>query len=220
MSVGAGSEPGFERRAHWDAMYRSRADTEVSWFEADPKTSLELIAGTCVDPTSAIIDVGGGASRLVDTLVLVGYKDVTVIDLSEAALAVACARLDDAAAQVAWIAADITTWLPSRRYQLWHDRAAFHFLIDPADRTAYIERMTEALVPGGYAVIGTFAPDGPQRCSNLPVERYDAVRLSAALGSAFQLLDTRLHRHRTPGGAVQNFQFSVLRRKPSGDAAS
>ena len=205
---------GTDRRAHWERIYTTKRETEVSWFQQTPAPSLELLALIGATRRSAIIDIGGGASRLVDSLISLGYEDVTVVDLSAAALAAAKERLGAKAMQVTWIAADVTTWEPSRTYDVWHDRAAFHFLTDPEHRTAYITRLRRALRPGGHAIIGTFALDGPERCSGLIVSRYDASSLAATLGPDFELIDTSRHEHITPWGARQNFQFSTFRRKP------
>ena len=202
------------RRNHWENVYASKGESEVSWFQETPTPSLELIALVGAVPGSAIVDIGGGASRLADCLVSRGYQDVTVLDLSAAALASARSRMGDKARQVTWIAADVTTWEPTRSYDVWHDRAAFHFLTDPSDKAAYIARLRRALRPGGHAIIGTFAPDGPERCSGLVVSRYDAGGLAATLGAGFELIDTRPHQHATPWGAAQKFQFSTFRRQP------
>ena len=201
------------RQAHWEGVYTQKGESEVSWFQENPAPSLELIAHVGATPDSAIIDVGGGASRLVDNLVERGFEDVTVLDLSEAALEVAKARLGDRAVQVHWIVADATVWEPLRTYDIWHDRAAFHFLAEDRDRAAYIARLELALKVGGCAIIATFALDGSERCSGLPVVRYDAVSLGQTLGRAFQLVDTRRHAHATPWGTEQSFQFSVFRRR-------
>ncbi len=206
---------GTARQVHWQTVYRSKGETDVSWFEAEPAVSLDLVARAGTPPEAAVIDIGGGASRLVDHLLDRGFADVTVLDLSEAALAAARARLGGRAAQVQWIVADATTWTPPRRYHLWHDRAAFHFLTEPADRTAYMARLRQAIAPGGHVVIGTFAPDGPARCSGLPVIRHDADSLAAALGPGFVLVDTRRQAHVTPSGPVQRFQFCTFRRAPA-----
>jgi SAM-dependent methyltransferase len=200
------------RQAHWEDVYARKSETEVSWFQQDPAPSLELIALAGATAASAIIDIGGGASRLVDRLVDRGFADVTVLDLSAAALQSAKTRLAERAARVRWIVADATVWEPERSYDIWHDRAAFHFLIDERDRAAYIARLERALRAGGHAIIATFALDGPERCSGLPVVRYDASSLGQVLGPAFQLVDTRQHIHATPWGAQQSFQFSVFRR--------
>jgi 2-polyprenyl-3-methyl-5-hydroxy-6-metoxy-1,4-benzoquinol methylase len=201
------------RLAHWQNVYKEKAENQVSWFQETPAISLELIEAVHPKFDSAIVDVGGGASRLVDVLTHNGYRDLTVLDVSENAIATAKARIGEPAAMVKWVVADVTQWEPTRRYDLWHDRAAFHFLTEAADRTAYVERLASALRPGGHAIIGTFATDGPERCSGLPVVRYDAALLSATLGSSFTLVETRLHDHRTPMGGVQRFQFSVFRRQ-------
>ncbi len=203
---------GEERRAHWERVYATKAETEVSWFQADPVPSIEALARVGATRQSAIVDVGGGASRLVDRLVRDGYGDVTVLDLSAAALKTAKARLGEAAAEVHWLAVDVTTWAPGRFYDVWHDRAAFHFLVDPVDRDAYVERMAQALRPGAHATIATFALDGPEKCSGLPVARHDGESLAAAFGARFVLLETRRHDHVTPSGARQRFQFSAFRR--------
>jgi SAM-dependent methyltransferase len=202
------------RQDHWDKVYTTRGENQVSWFQETPAPSLELIGLVGAIRSSAIIDIGGGASRLVDCLVGQGYEDVTVLDLSAAALASAQSRLGDKANRVKWIAADVTAWEPARVYDLWHDRAAFHFLTESADKAAYVSRLKAAVKPGGSVIIGTFAPDGPERCSGLIVSRYDPAGLAATLGCGFELIDTRRHEHTTPSGAAQRFQFSTFWRGP------
>jgi len=202
----------FNRQAHWQRVYKEKGENQVSWFQERPNISLELIEAVRADPSSAMIDIGGGASRLVDALVEKSYRDLTVLDLSESAVSIAKMRLGERAAMVKWIVADVTRWEPPRSYDLWHDRAAFHFLTEASDRTAYIDRLTKAVRPGGHAIIGTFALDGPERCSGLPVVRYDAAQLSATLTPSFALVDMRRDDHKTPWGAIQHFQFSVFRR--------
>ncbi|MGD9924239.1 MAG: trans-aconitate 2-methyltransferase [Pseudorhodoplanes sp.] len=201
-----------ERQAHWENVYRTRREGEVSWFQDSPEISLDLIAATGVGPDASIIDIGGGASRLPDALVAAGFSSITVLDLSEEAMHVSKARLGERGATVKWIAADVTIWQPMEVYDVWHDRAAFHFLTDPKDRGAYAERVLRAVRPGGHVIIGTFAPDGPERCSGLPVVRHDADSLGKVLGPSFALAETRGHAHRTPTGAIQQFQFSRFRR--------
>lgn len=203
------------RQAHWDNVYRTKGESEVSWFQERPDISLELIALSGADPRSAVVDIGGGASRLVDGLVRQGFGDVTVLDLSEAALARAKARLGPEGGHVRWIAADVTRWQPERCYDIWHDRAAFHFLTEPTEQDAYVQRLRQAVKPGGHVIIGTFAPDGPERCSGLPVARHDAASLAALLGDGFTLVETRRHEHATPWAAIQRFQFSVFRKARS-----
>jgi SAM-dependent methyltransferase len=201
------------RQAHWQNVYTKKGENEVSWFQENPAPSLELIAQFDATPTSAILDIGGGASRLVDHLIDRGFRDVTVLDLSEAALEAAKARLGSLAAQVHWIVADATVWKPQKAYEIWHDRAAFHFLTEDRDRAAYVSRLERALKMGGYAIIATFALDGPEQCSGLPVVRYDPAGLGQTLGRAFQLVHTRRHAHATPWGSDQPFQFSVFRHR-------
>ncbi len=201
-----------DRKAHWEAVYEQKAETQVSWFQESPALSLELITALAPAPDAAIIDVGGGASRLVDELVKRCYGDVTVLDLSSAALRAAQARLGGQAAKVTWIAADATDWRPVRTFDLWHDRAAFHFLTEPVQRARYVERLTAGLKPGGHAIIATFALDGPETCSGLPIMRHDAASLKEMLGQAFALVETRAHGHLTPWGSVQKFQFSIFGR--------
>ena len=200
------------RQAHWDGVYTKKGENEVSWYQESPAPSLELIAQVGATPASAIIDIGGGASRLVDNLIDQGFKDVTVLDLSEAALEAAKARLGGRAAQVHWIVADATVWEPQKAFDIWHDRAAFHFLTEDRDRAAYVVRLERGLKVGGYAIISTFALDGPERCSGLPVVRYDPVSLGQILGPELQVVDSRRHVHATPWGTEQSFQFSVFRR--------
>ncbi len=200
------------RRAHWDKAYQSKGEAGVSWFEDAPAVSLDLIRRHVTIATASLIDVGGGASRLVDALLDEGMKSVTVLDLSPAALDAARARLGLRADAVHWVAADVTSWRPDRTYDIWHDRAAFHFLTDPDDRAAYIERLKAAVAPGGHAVIATFAPDGPERCSGLPVVRYDPAALAEVIGPSFRLVEHVMHQHTTPWNSTQAFQFSVLQR--------
>lgn len=202
-----------DREAHWQNVYATKAEMEVSWFQADPAPSLDMIAATGISTDAAAIDVGGGASRLVDSLLDKGFGNVAILDLSAKALEATKHRLGQRGHDVDWIVADITTWNPSHTFDLWHDRAAFHFLTDRADRDAYIARLKAAVRPGGHAIIATFAPDGPERCSGLPVVRYDPVTLAATLGPEFQLIESRRLDHLTPAGSTQRFQFSRFRRK-------
>ena len=202
-----------ERQSHWQNVYLNKGEQQVSWTQADPQPSLGLIEKFAGARDVAIVDIGGGASRLVDALVAHGFAAVTVLDLSEAALQSAKGRLGEKGASVNWSAADATAWQPPHAYDIWHDRAAFHFLVDAKDRAAYIDRLHAGVKPGGHAIIATFAPDGPEKCSGLPVQRYDPESLSKTVGSAFDLVEHQAHRHVTPWGATQSFQFSVLRRR-------
>ena len=200
-----------DRKQHWESVYREKAEDTVSWFQVHPDTSLELIRAH-TGPQDAVIDVGGGASRLVDHLLAEGYGDVTVLDLSETALERAGARLGPAALKVQWQVADVTDWRPGRRYRFWHDRAVFHFLIEPQERAAYRAALEAALAPGHHALIAGFALDGPERCSGLPVQRYSPESLAAELGRGFRLRESREETHVTPMGRLQRFQYSLLER--------
>jgi SAM-dependent methyltransferase len=206
------SDPKLDRTAHWQAVYTKKRENEVSWFQETPSTSLRLIQDTRASRDAAIIDIGGGASRLVDALVARGFRSLTVLDISAAALEAAKARLGAQSTDVDWIVADVTKWLPARSYDIWHDRAAFHFLTEAADRDAYVDRLKSAVAAGGQVIIGTFALDGPEKCSGLSVQRYDANTLAAVLGSSFELADSLTEAHRTPWGAIQHFQFSRFQR--------
>ena len=201
------------RQAHWEAIYTTRDETEFSWFQDDPAPSLELIERVQPGQDAGIIDIGGGASRLADGLLARGFRHVTVLDISQAALDLACLRIGRRASEVQWIAADVTEWPPSRAFDVWHDRAAFHFLTDAAERAAYVTRLNEALRPGGHAIIATSAEDGPEACSGLPVNRYSAEALSRELGEAFSLVESRRHDHATPSRATQRFRFSVFQKR-------
>lgn len=201
-----------DRKAHWENVYLTKADDQVSWTEDNPALSLDLLHAAGLTREHSVIDVGGGAARLVDRLVQAKQSHVAVLDVSAAALSRAQSRLGSAET-TEWIVADITTWRPTRQYDFWHDRAVFHFMTDPADRAAYLAALSSALPIGGVAVFGTFALDGPEKCSGLPVMRYDAASLAAVLGEGFVLLDQRRHDHSTPWGAVQHFQFSTFRKR-------
>lgn len=201
-----------DRQAHWQNVYQTKAETDVSWFQESPAISLDLIRATGVDANASIVDIGGGASRLVDALIGEGFKSITVLDLSEKSLATSRARLGARGTSVNWVVADVTAWQPTQTYDVWHDRAAFHFLTESNDRAAYVEALRKAVRPGGHVIIGTFALDGPERCSGLPIVRYDAASLSEILGRPFKLVETRRHDHKTPGGAIQRFQFSRFQR--------
>jgi len=201
-----------ERQAHWQNVYQTKGEQTVSWFQERPNISLDLIHATGVDNGASIIDIGGGASRLVDALINEGFNAVSALDLSEKALATSKTRLGTQSQQVQWIVADITQWQPSQTYDVWHDRAALHFLIEPKDRAAYVERVNKSVWTGGHVIIGTFAPDGPERCSGLPVVRHDAASLGEMLGPSFALAETRRHDHQTPSGTIQKFQFSRFQR--------
>jgi trans-aconitate methyltransferase len=202
-----------DRQAHWQNVYLTKGEQQVSWTQPSPEPSLSLIEKFAGGLHASIIDVGGGASQLVDALRQRGYEAITVLDVSQAALDAAKQRLGPDAADVQWIAADITRWQPRVAFDVWHDRAAFHFLVEDSDRAAYIARLSQALKPGGYAIIATFAADGPEKCSGLPVHRTDADGLAKELGEGFALVDSLRHDHATPGNSSQRFQFSVFQRR-------
>ena len=202
-----------DRQSHWQQVYLSKGEQEVSWSQPDPQPSLGLIEKFSGGADASIVDIGGGASRLVDSLVRDGFREITILDLSEAALQAANERIGSGGATVQWVAADVTDWRPPQQFDIWHDRAAFHFLVEEMDRRAYIDRLSSGVKAGGHAIIATFAPDGPEKCSGLPVQRYDPDNLGRTIGPAFELVEHQAHRHVTPWGAPQSFQFSVLRRR-------
>jgi ubiquinone/menaquinone biosynthesis C-methylase UbiE len=203
-----------DRRAHWDRVYTTKRADEVSWFQAEPTPSLAMIAAAGLGPDDPIIDVGGGASVLVDRLLDDGYRNLTVLDVSEAALAAARARLGARATQVAWIAADVATWQPpADAFALWHDRAVFHFLTAAADRAGYLGALARGLRPGGHLVLATFALSGPEKCSGLPVQRYSGETLQAALGPRYRLLREAAQPHVTPAGNRQDFTWCLFRKR-------
>jgi SAM-dependent methyltransferase len=199
-------------KVHWEGVYNSKGEREVSWFQESPEPSIELIGLVGARPDAAIIDIGGGASRLVDALLAHGFENLTVLDLSEAALDKARSRLGSDAQKVRWIEADVTSWNPDARYDVWHDRAAFHFLTKRDEQQAYVGHLKEALRPGGHAIFGTFALDGPEKCSGLPVARQSPETMAALLGPDFHLVVARRHEHATPWRSLQKFQFSTFRR--------
>jgi len=201
-----------EPENRWDALYQAKEETSVSWFQERPQQSLDLIARCCVAKADAIVDVGAGASRLAECLLLEGYGDLTLLDMSATALQKAKARLPQDA-PVECVVADIRHWEPAKPYLLWHDRAAFHFLTDAEDQRAYLSVVQKALVPGGFAVIGTFAPGGPEKCSGLPIIQYDGPRLAATFGAAFRLIHSEASDHSTPSGGQQQFHFGILQKK-------
>jgi 2-polyprenyl-3-methyl-5-hydroxy-6-metoxy-1,4-benzoquinol methylase len=199
-------------KRHWEDVYGSKAENEVSWFQQEPATSIEFIRHCGGGVDVPVIDIGGGESRLVDRLLDAGYSNVTVLDLSEHALRHTKERLGERAQAVNWIVADITRWKAPERYKLWHDRAVLHFLTKQADRDAYRRTLLDAVSPGGCVVISTFALDGPEKCSGLPVVRYSPQSLAAELGPELKLVETRDEGHLTPWGTVQRFQFSRFTR--------
>jgi SAM-dependent methyltransferase len=202
------------RRAHWNAIYATKATTEVSWFQEHPTLSLTLVGQVHPNWDAPIINVGGGASTLVDHLLELGYMDVTVLDISRKALDTAKTRLGDKSNSVKWIEADVTELeLPPDHYALWHDRAVFHFLTDPVEREQCIRTARKALAPGGHAIIATFAPDGPEKCSGLPTRRYSPEQLLEEFGPSFTLVASEREVHHTPSDAEQRFAYCLLKKQ-------
>lgn len=196
------------RKSHWENVYSTKDPTEVSWYQGAPQRSLQIIAATGVEPAAAIIDVGGGASTLVDHLLDDGFEDVTVLDVASAALAHSRARLGDAERTVTWIEQDVLLFQPDRPYKLWHDRAVFHFLTESDQQQHYVDVLQKAVEPGGHVILATFGPDGPERCSGLAVQRYSIDQMAEVLGQAFELRAHELEEHSTPGGSVQQFLYA------------
>lgn len=199
-------------KAHWEEVYRTKAPGSVSWFQPVPQPSLDAIARFGGAPGQSLIDIGGGASSLAAELAKAGWRDLAVLDISAPALEVAKAAMGGEAAVVDWIVADITAWQPQRSYDIWHDRAVFHFMTDDASRDGYRAALSRGLKPGGLLLMATFALDGPEKCSGLPVQRYGPVELAAALGPGLALLDSWREVHPTPGGNSQNFSWCAFRK--------
>jgi SAM-dependent methyltransferase len=195
------------RRAHWDKVYGSKALSQVSWYEPKPDQSLTRIRDTGVQPRDPVIDVGGDASLLIDELLSAGFRDVTVLDVSAEVLRTLRDRLGERGTSVTLLQDDVTSFRPTRRYAVWHDRAVFHFLMEREDRERYLDALRKALLPNGHVIMATFGPAGPDRCSGLPVMRYDAGALAAELGAEFPLIDSSLVVHHTPWGAQQQFLY-------------
>lgn len=198
---------------HWGRVYRTTADDAVSWYEPEPRASLEALALADIPPTAALVDVGAGSSRLVEHLLDHGATDLTVVDIAASAFETSRARLGPRATQVDWVVADVTGWRPDRRFDVWHDRALFHFLTEPEQRAGYRAALRQATAPGTWLVVATFAADGPERCSGLPVRRYDGPGLMAEFHEDFAPHDVWRDAHRSPDGAVQSFTWAVMRRR-------
>jgi len=197
-----------KEQEHWEKVYSTKSADNVSWFQEHAMRSLEIIHSIHPNPDAKIIDVGGGASTLVDDLLSDGFAHVAVLDLSASALEVARKRTGTNGEKVQWIAGDIRhVELPEQSYDIWHDRAVFHFLTDPADRWAYVQQVMKVVKPGGHVIVATFAPDGPEQCSGLPVARYNHAQLHGEFGPAFELLDHASEEHQTPWGSLQHFVY-------------
>ena len=201
-----------DRKAHWENVYANRSPLRVSWYQEDPALSLQLIRGTGLALDAAMIDVGGGASTLVDKLCEDAYTNVAVLDLSARALAHAKAGLAERANAVEWYEEDVTCFIPPHRFSLWHDRAVFHFLTAKSDRDKYVSVLKQALEPDGHLIIMAFAIGGPVKCSGLDIVQYDANKLMAELGQGFELLETGHEVHNTPAGMEQKFAYFHFKR--------
>jgi 2-polyprenyl-3-methyl-5-hydroxy-6-metoxy-1,4-benzoquinol methylase len=202
-----------QTKEHWENVYSTKAAEEVSWFQEHARLSLQIICDSALAPDGRIIDVGGGASTLVDDLLSAGFSKITVLDLSAAALARAKARLGSRAASVQWLEANILdVTLPASTYDVWHDRAVFHFLTSESERHRYVEQVLHAVKPGGLVIVATFAEDGPEKCSGLPVMRYSADGVHAEFGNTFELLGSQRESHLTPTGKEQKFVYCFCKR--------
>ncbi len=201
------------RKRHWEGVYESRECTEVSWYQPKPERSLQLIRDAGVPADTPIIDVGGGASTLVDHLLDEGYRDITVLDIAASAFEHSRARLGERADFVNWIVSDVTRFDAQRSYGLWHDRAVLHFLTDAADRERYVQVLDKALAPGAHLILSSFGPEGPLKCSGLDVRRYDIARVTELVGGLFELRKDELETHTTPGGSTQQFLYTHWIRK-------
>ncbi|MEO6829211.1 MAG: class I SAM-dependent methyltransferase [Acidobacteriaceae bacterium] len=202
-------------REHWEEIYGSKTPAEVSWFRLHLETSLSLIERAASQRSASIIDVGGGASSLVDDLIARDYRRVTVLDISQSAIDAAKKRLGERSKSVQWLRADVTEInLPSQTYDVWHDRAVFHFLTEPEERLAYVRNVCSSLKPGGHLIISTFGPEGPTKCSGLGVVRYDASSLYEEFGRNFRLIESSKELHHTPFGKTQQFLYCYCRFEP------
>jgi SAM-dependent methyltransferase len=214
MRFGLEGIGGEARKAHWEGIYEKKAPDEVSWYQADPEISLRLIdAITDGDVSRRLLDVGGGASLLTDRLLDLGYESLGILDVASSALRRVRERLGDRGEGVEWFESDVTSFTSPHPWDVWHDRAVFHFLTDPGDRREYVKSLEGALALNGHAIIATFGPDGPPKCSGLDVVRYSPEALADELGGGFQLLQSTKEQHSTPSGARQAFAYSVFRRK-------
>ena len=197
----------FDRKAHWVNVYQDKPILSVSWHQNYPKISLELIRNTQIKRNAAIIDVGGGASVLVDNLIKESFTNIAVLDISENAIDIAKKRLGDSAKKIDWFESDITQFAAPKKFTIWHDRALFHFLTDPHDRKNYIKVLDNALIPEGHLIIATFAIGGPEKCSGLEIVQYNSEKMISELGNKFKLIQKRKEVHITPANKKQNFIF-------------
>jgi SAM-dependent methyltransferase len=205
---------GSDGTAYWDGAYAEGEDA-ASWFQAYPTASLKMLDAAGVGADDSVIDVGAGAARFVDALISRGFRDVTVLDISSTGMGYAQRRLGRRAQRVQWVVADLLTWQPPRRYRAWHDRAVFHFLTSQARQSQYLDVLEAATEPDSVAVFGLFAPDGPEKCSGLPVARYSVSMLADRLGAGWQLVCEDREEHTTPKGRTQPFTWAALRKQPT-----
>ena len=201
-----------DAKTHWEKIYTTKAPEQVSWYRPHLETSLALIKRAASDHSASIIDVGGGESTLVDDLLAQGFENITILDVSPAAIEATKQRLGQAAERVHWLVADITQVdLEQGVYDLWHDRAVFHFLTDPPQRVAYVRQVARSVKPGGHVIVSTFGPEGPTKCSGLEVVRYDADSLHNEFGARFRLVESSKELHQTPFGTTQQFLYCLCR---------
>ncbi|MBE9563696.1 MAG: class I SAM-dependent methyltransferase [Proteobacteria bacterium] len=200
-------ESGFDRKIHWENVYSDKIATEVSWYQQCPENSLNLILATGIEKSASIIDIGGGASTLVDFLLTAEYQNISVLDISGSAIEQAKQRLGKHANKVNWIEQDITSFVAEQKFDVWHDRAVFHFLTDADDRSQYVKSMSRSLQSGSHAIIATFNLDGPEKCSGLDIVRYSTESLSEIFSENFKLIETKTEEHKTPGGKSQSFVY-------------
>jgi 2-polyprenyl-3-methyl-5-hydroxy-6-metoxy-1,4-benzoquinol methylase len=201
-----------DAKSHWEKVYRTKAPDAVSWYSAHLARSLALIESASPDRSASIIDIGGGESTLVDDLLACGYDNLTILDVSQTALDITKARLGEAGERIHWICADVTQAdLPAHSFHVWHDRAVFHFLIEPEQRKAYVQLTARAVRPGGHVIVSTFGPEGPTKCSGLDVARYDADSLHGEFGRRFKLVESSKELHKTPSGTTQQFLYCYCR---------
>jgi len=201
------------RKDHWEQVFIEKNENAVSWFQENPEPSLGLILQFGENPSAPLIDIGAGASKLADNLIDNGFSDISVLDISANALSKSRERLGKFSSQINYIVTDITNWTPKGKYQLWHDRAVFHFLVSQSDQNAYINALVQATTPGSIVVMGTFALNGPEKCSGLAVQQYSAQSLNERLGPGFELLKSLNHTHLTPAQREQQFTFAVFARQ-------
>jgi len=201
-----------DKKHHWEDVYRKKKVDEVSWYQARPGLSLRMIAAANLARDAAIIDVGGGASLLIDNLITQGYTNLSVLDISGESLKCAKERIGSSGQNVQWIESNITDFNPQQKFQFWHDRAVFHFLTNPDERARYLEVMNRSLASGAHAMIATFAPDGPEKCSGLPVQRYSHESLQQILGPACKMVLQEQETHLTPAGGQQKFIYALFRK--------